>query len=111
MTAPAPRRAFLDESFHEASVGGFYVLSAAVFDPAVYEPARKAMREIRGKRNTSKLHWNEMDSQQRRNAVKTVAGIDGLYVVAVGTPVPRRRQERARASVCTGWHSSCMDTG
>jgi hypothetical protein len=55
------------------------------------------MRAILGKRNTSKLHWNEMDAQQRRSAVKTVAGIDGFHVVTIGTPVPRRRQERARA--------------
>jgi hypothetical protein len=90
-------QAFIDESFQEAPDGGFYVLAAAMFDPATYDLVRHAMREIRGMRNTSKLHWNEMDAQQRQNAVKTVAGIDGFHVVAIGTPVPRRRQERARA--------------
>lgn len=45
-----------------------------------------------------KLHWNEMNQQLRHNAVKTIADLDGLYVVAVGSPVPARRQERARAA-------------
>lgn len=80
-------------------MGGFYVLAAAMFDPASHEHVRAVMRGLLGKRNTSKLHWHEMDTQQRRNAVKTVAGLDGFHVVAVGSPVPRRRQERARA-VC-----------
>lgn len=97
MTPVDHRQAFLDESFHEAPSGGFYVLAAAVFDAARYEFVRTAMREIRGKRNTSKLHWSEMDAQQRRNAVKTVADADGFYLTAVGAPVPRKRQERARA--------------
>ena len=97
VTSADHRQAFIDESFHEAPTGGFYVLAAAMFDPTSYELVRRAIREIRGMRNTSKLHWNEMDAQQRRNAVKTVAGIDGFHVVTIGTPVPRRRQERARA--------------
>lgn len=101
-------QAFLDESFHEAPTGGFYVLAAAKFDPGSYDLVRAVMRAILGKRNTSKLHWNEMDDQQRRSAVKTVAGIDGFHVVAVGTPVPRRRQERARAKCLHRLVSSSM---
>lgn len=97
MTTADHSLAFVDESFHEAPTGGFYVLAAAMFDPASHELAREAMRAILGKRKTNKLHWNEMDSQQRRTAVETVGELDGFHVVAVGTPVPRRRQERARA--------------
>jgi hypothetical protein len=89
--------AFADESFHEAPSGGFYVLAAAMFDPAAGDVAREAMREILGKRRTGKLHWNEMDKQERRNAAKIVAGLPGFHVVALGAPVPIRRQERARA--------------
>jgi uncharacterized protein DUF3800 len=97
VTTADPSQAFVDESFHEAPTGGFYVLAAAMFNPNSYELVRATMRAILGKPNISKLHWNEMDAQQRRNAVKTVAGIDGFYVVTIGTPVPYRRQERARA--------------
>ena len=39
-----------------------------------------------------------MDRLQQKDAAHRVAGIEGFHVVAVGTPVPRRRQERARAA-------------
>ncbi|HEV8557215.1 MAG TPA: DUF3800 domain-containing protein [Actinophytocola sp.] len=89
--------AYADESFHEAPSGGFYVLAAAMFDPAAYETARDAMRDVLGRRRAKKLHWNEMDAQQRHNAAKAVAGIDSFHVVTVGVPMPVKRQERARA--------------
>lgn len=89
--------AYADESFHEAPSGGFYVLAAAMFDPAAFETARAAMRDVLGKRRAKKLHWSEMDAQQRHNAAKAVAGIDSFHVVTVGVPMPVKRQERARA--------------
>jgi hypothetical protein len=95
------RQAFADESFHEADrAGGFYVLAASVFDAAAYEVVRAAMIELRGK-HAGKLHWNRMDAQGQRNAAKRLAGLDGFHVVAVGAPVPPRRQERARAMCLT----------
>lgn len=95
----AARVAFTDESFHEADHGGFYVLAAAVFDAITHDNVRTAMQELRGKRSTSKLHWNEMDTRQQGSAAATVAALDGFHIVTVGTPVRRTRQERARA-VC-----------
>ncbi|MGH3520069.1 MAG: hypothetical protein ACRDQ7_22320 [Haloechinothrix sp.] len=92
------RQAFVDESFQEAPIGGFYVLAAAVFDLPAHDPARAAMLALRAKqggRAVRKVHWSEMDAQRRRHAAKTVA--DTFHLVAIGVPVPRRRQERARA--------------
>lgn len=97
---PAFSQAFADESFYETDHGGFYVLAAAVFEPAVYEGARAAMVELRGK-HIGKLHWSKMDAQEQRNAAKRLAGLDGLHLVTVGAPVPRKRQERARAMCLT----------
>ncbi len=97
----AARVAFADESFHEADYGGFYVLAAAVFDEVAHEAVRAAMQELRGKRRSSKLHWNEMDARQQTTASQTVAALDGFHIVTVGTPVPRTRQERARAMCLT----------
>lgn len=91
------RQAFVDESFHEADKdGGFYVLAASAFDAAIYEVVRVAMIELRGK-HAGKLYWNRMDTQEQVNAAKRLGELDGFHVVAVGAPVPRRRQERARA--------------
>lgn len=97
----AARVAYADESFHEADHGGFYVLAAAVFDRGAHDTVRAAMQELRGKRRTSKLHWNEMDTRQQATAAQTVAAQDGFHIVTVGTPVPRTRQERARAMCLT----------
>ncbi|MDR7302087.1 DUF3800 domain-containing protein [Haloactinomyces albus] len=98
MIDPAVRQAFVDESFHEAAIDGFYVLAAVVFEAATHEAVRTAMHELRGKRGTGKLHWNEMDTQQRHAATKTVADLEGFHIVTIGAPVPGRRQERARSA-------------
>lgn len=87
--------AYVDESFHEHPTDGFYVLAAAVFS-AEAEEARQTMLGLRGRRRVDKLHWNEMDSRQQTGAAQAVAGLPGMYLVTVGTPVPQRRQERAR---------------
>lgn len=98
---PGVRRAYVDESFREAELDGFYVLVAAMFEPARYDLVRQAMRELRGRRCTRKLHWNEMDDEQRRTATKKVVDLGGFHLVAVGAPVPSRRQGRARAKCLT----------
>ncbi|MER5911915.1 hypothetical protein ABT124_15755 [Streptomyces sp. NPDC001982] len=55
------------------------------------------MSRFKGSRSTAKLHWNEMDRTERKDAAQLVAGQEGLHIVSVGSPVPRRKQERARA--------------
>jgi hypothetical protein len=100
---PVQLTAFVDESFQEDPVHGFYVLAAAVFPPAIHDQVRETMLELRSRlrsrRAADKLHWNHLDPGQQEAAAKEVAGIEGFHVVAIGTPVPQRRQERARA-VC-----------
>jgi hypothetical protein len=59
------------------------------------------MRRLLGSRRTTKLHWHEMDRLQQKDATHRVAGIEGFHVVAVGAPVPRRRQQRARTACLT----------
>jgi hypothetical protein len=96
-----PLSAFADESFHEHPDDGFYVLAAAIFDPTVHDDVREAMRDFRGRRRAGKSHWKEMNDEWRRYAVKRVADLDGFHVVTVGSPVPLRRQERARVACLT----------
>ena len=95
------RVAFADESFHEADRGGFYVLAAAVFDPEALESTRAAMLSLRGHRRMAKLHWNQMGERDHTAAAAAVASQGGLHLVVVGSPVPRTRQERARARCLT----------
>lgn len=100
-----PRVAFGDESFSEHATSGFYVLAAVVLAPDRCDDVREAMlelrRRLRGRRAGDKLHWNHLDSRQQQDAVKQVTALPGLYVGTIGSPVPPRRQERARA-VCLG---------
>ncbi|MFI9385195.1 hypothetical protein [Kutzneria sp. NPDC052558] len=93
--------AFADESFQEDPVRGFYVLAAAVFPPAIHEEVRELMLDLRGSRRVHKLHWNEMDPRQQEDSAKRLASVEGFHMVTVGTPVPQRRQERARAACLT----------
>ncbi|OEJ36381.1 hypothetical protein BGK72_39070 [Streptomyces agglomeratus] len=100
-SAGGQKPAWLDESFHENSESGFYILAATIIDPTVTDDVRAAIRALKGRRDTSKSHWTEMDHRQRRHAAQLVAVQSGLHVVAVGTPVPKRRQERARSKSLT----------
>ncbi|MGW7532551.1 hypothetical protein [Amycolatopsis sp. NPDC054798] len=89
-------QAFADESFHENDGGGFYVFAAAVLPVDRHSDLREVMLGLRGSR-TGKLHWQVLTDAQRHEAAKRVADFDELHLVAVGTPVPLRRQERGRA--------------
>jgi hypothetical protein len=77
------------------------VLAAAVFEPATYHDAREVMLGLRGRRSTKKLHWNEMDQAQQQHVAKKVGALDGFHVVAIGSPLPPKRQERAPAACLT----------
>lgn len=93
-----PRRvAFADEAYEDQETSGFYVLAAAVFEPAILDEARRVLSAIRARPHARKVHWYEMDAAQRLEAAEQLHDLDGLHVVVVGAPVARRRQERARA--------------
>lgn len=96
-SSPKLLRAFGDESFREAPDGGYYVLAAAVYARTVEQQVRDVMREQLGTLKARKWHWTEMDAKHRLAAARALAQLGGIHVVTVGTPVPRRRQERARA--------------
>ena len=88
--------AYVDESFREHDTAGFYVLAAAIFDESEIVEARRAMLELRGSRRVDKLHWSEMDRDDRFHATETVRLLGSTHVVTVGSLVHRRGQERAR---------------
>ncbi|MGW2838343.1 hypothetical protein ACWCWD_11165 [Streptomyces sp. NPDC001493] len=91
----------MDESFQEHDSTGFYILAAAIIEPAAVDSVRAAMLALKGRRATSKIHWTEMDQRQRNAAARLVASQSGIHIVSVGAPVPRRKQERARAKCLT----------
>ncbi len=92
-----PWVAYADESFLEHDHHGYYVVATAVVDPLHLEEARQAMLDLRGARSVGKTHWTQMEALERKHACSAVAAIEGMHIVAVGAPVPPRRQERARS--------------
>lgn len=91
------RTAYADESFDEQDGGGYYVLAAACFELSAYDHARETAALLRGGHRISKLHWTKMNPEHREHAAKAVAAVEGFHIVTIGAPVPKRRQERARA--------------
>lgn len=110
-SAPLLRRAFVDESFLEAEDRGFYVLAAAAFDAHCEDDVRALLLRVRGTRRVRKVHWNEMDRAQQVSAATQLAEVAGLHVVTVGTPVPPKRQERARAKCLHRLVHECAGLG
>lgn len=97
MPSSVPLQAFADESFLEAPDGGYYILAATAVAPETRAAAQAAMLALNGTRATSKLHWTDLDRRQRQHAAETVAKLAHTHIVIIGSPVPARRQERARA--------------
>lgn len=89
--------AWSDESFQEHDDAGFYIIAAAVIPADAQEHAREEMLRLQARHAPAKLHWTKRDAAERVELARAVAALDGLHVVAVGTPVRPRKQERARA--------------
>jgi hypothetical protein len=87
--------AWLDESMHVKA--GLYLLAAAVCEPDC-QPIRDTLRSLLDD-GQPRLHWSNESPERRQKISATVATIDMAAVVVIGTPLPKRNQERARA-VC-----------
>lgn len=87
---------WVDESMHVEA--GLYILAAVVCDVRGCEPIRDAMRSLLDV-GQPRLHWSGESPERKGKIVGTVAQIDMAAVVVIGTPMPKKNQERARA-VC-----------
>jgi hypothetical protein len=88
--------AWVDESMHVDA--GLYILAAVVCDPDGCDAIRDTMRSLLDV-DQPKLHWVDESPERREKIAGTVAQIDMAAVVVIGTPMSRKKQERARA-VC-----------
>ncbi|MEQ7125325.1 hypothetical protein ABN034_12470 [Actinopolymorpha sp. B11F2] len=87
--------AWADESFAERASAGFYILAATLVPANRRDHVRTIMRALRGN-HSGKLHWNDLEPRERKHAAEQVAALDEVHVVVAASPVPVRRQERAR---------------
>lgn len=88
--------AWVDESMHVDH--GIYLLVAVVCDPTGCDPYRDTLRSLLDT-SQPKLHWGQESPDRRTKIIETVSGFDMTSVVVIGTPMHKRKQERARA-VC-----------
>ncbi|WBQ05833.1 hypothetical protein [Kribbella sp. CA-293567] len=74
---------------------GAYTLASVITDPAKEDDLRDAVRALREKKLV-RLHW-AMESAKRRDLIVHAIGELGVAaIVALGSPVHRQKQERAR---------------
>ncbi|MEU4396433.1 hypothetical protein [Kribbella sp. NPDC023855] len=74
---------------------GAYTLASVVADPAAADDLRDVLRSLR-ERKLRRLHWTSESAKRRDLIAHAIAGLDVAAVVALGTPVHRKKQERAR---------------
>ena len=83
---------------HVDGDAGLYILAAVVCDAAGCDPIRDTMRSLLDDQQP-KLHWNAESPERREKIIGAVAQIDMVAVVVIGSPLAKKKQERARA-VC-----------
>jgi hypothetical protein len=74
---------------------GAYTLASVVADPAAVDALRDVMRALR-ERKVVRLHWATESAKRRDLIAHAIAGLDIAAIVALGSPVHRHKQERAR---------------
>jgi hypothetical protein len=74
---------------------GTYTLAAVVADHAAIESLREELRALT-ERKLVRLHWVAESAKRRDVIAGTIAGLDIVAIVVVGSPVQRQKQERAR---------------
>ena len=89
--------AWVDESVIIAGARhplGLYTLAAVVADVAC-EDIREGLKELPLTRG-GRLHWVDESAKRRDQIVAAISTLDLAAIVAVGTPVHKAKQERAR---------------
>lgn len=83
---------------HVDGDNGLYLLAAVVCAADGCDLIRDVLRELLDERQP-KLHWGAGSPERRAKIIGVVAEFDMAAVVVIGTPMTKRKKERARA-VC-----------
>ncbi|GAA3596528.1 hypothetical protein [Kribbella ginsengisoli] len=74
---------------------GAYALASVITDVSAVDDLRDTFRALREKK-VVRLHWVAESTKRRDLITHTIAELDLVSVVALGKPVHRQKQERAR---------------
>jgi hypothetical protein len=89
--------AWVDESIIVGSERhpGAYTLASVITDATAVDDLRDVVRALR-ERKVVRLHWATESAKRRDLIAHAIAGLDIAAIVALGSPVHRHKQERAR---------------
>jgi hypothetical protein len=93
----SPASAWIDESIivGDDHQPGAYALASVITDPSAVEGLRDTLLALK-ERKVVRLHWVAESTKRRDLIAHTIAELDIASVVALGRPVHRQKQERAR---------------
>ena len=77
---------------------GTYTLAAVVAETAAVASIRDMLQALTEEK-VVRLHWVAESAKRRDLIAQAIAGLDIAAIVAVGSPVDRQKQERARRCV------------
>ena len=88
--------AFVDESMRMTlDDQGAYLMAAVVVEVARCEEIRQVLRSLLYKRQ-ERLHWRDEEAPRRTKIAEALGGLDVAATVVIGTPLAKKKQERAR---------------
>lgn len=88
--------AFVDESMRlTLDDQGAYLMAAVVVEVARCEEIRQVLRSLLYKRQ-ERLHWRDEEAPRRTKIAEALGGLDVAATVVIGTPLAKKKQERAR---------------
>jgi hypothetical protein len=96
-TVPFALSAWIDESVivGDENLPGVYILASVIADPAAVNDLRDALRGLKEKKIV-RLHWFAESAKRRDRIAHAISELDVVAIVALGRPLHRQKQERAR---------------
>ena len=89
-------QAWGDESIRTVAVAEpVYLLAAVVSETAACAGYREELTRFHTRGH--KLHWRDLDADERTKSIELIASFDAYHVVVAGALVDVKRQERTRA--------------
>jgi hypothetical protein len=100
LSKPSPSSAltaWIDESIYVDNDArpGVYALASVITEDSAVDDLRDIFRALREKK-VVRLHWVAESTKRRDLIAHTIAELDLVSIVALGSPVHRQKQERAR---------------
>lgn len=92
--ATHPKIAYGDESVRMVGSPPFYMLGASLIEADSVSELERVFASMPA--SARKLHWREMSRDKQRESLRALSSIERADIVVIASPLPGRKQERAR---------------